>query len=68
MGEGPISARIPRLVVSTASVFFALAIANSAAADETTPNPKAPLCDKIENATRTAKQKDAAQRAQNSRK
>jgi hypothetical protein len=41
------SARIPRLVVIAASGFFALAIANSAAADVKSPNPKAPLCDKM---------------------
>jgi hypothetical protein len=45
------SARIPRLVGIVASAFFALAIANSAAADEKTPNPKAPICNKKRAAT-----------------
>jgi hypothetical protein len=38
-------ARIPLLVIITASAFFAIAIANSAAADETKSNPQA-ICKK----------------------
>ena len=38
-------ARIPHLVIITASVFFAMAIAKSAAADETKSNPAA-ICKK----------------------
>jgi hypothetical protein len=43
----PMFARIPRLVVIAAPVFFALAIASSAAADEKSPNPKAACNQKL---------------------